>query len=107
MLIRRLQIHIGGFAQRRMRGEDGLMADAGINPDVDRIAAMARSIGQAKFARERFIVEIEPDVGAAAVDEVRELANPIRVQNGSTLGRVESRQRHAPAALPGNHPVRP
>ena len=81
MLVGRLQIHVGRIAQRGMSRANRLMGNAAVDPDVDRVVAMARALGQPERLRERDVVELEPNVGAALLDEIREFANPFRIEN--------------------------
>ena len=62
MLIGRFQIHVGGIAQFRSLRANGLMGNAAIDPDIERVVAMRGALGQSEFARERCIIELEPNV---------------------------------------------
>ena len=42
--------------------QDSLMRDAGVDPDIERVVAMRRSLGQPEFARERSIIQLKPNV---------------------------------------------
>ena len=68
---------------------------------------MRGAFGQAEFASERRVIELEPDIGAALRNKVRQLANPRWIEDGIACRRIENRQWHAPAALARDHPVGP
>ena len=82
MLIGSLEIHVGRITQFRICREHRLMAHPGINPNIDRVAAMRGAFGQAEFASERGVVELEPNIGAALRNNVRQLANPRWIEDG-------------------------
>src|SRR5437868_6263520 len=69
MLIGRFEIHVGGIFQRRICRKHGLMAHAGINPDVDSFVAMLCAFRQTELVRERRVVELEPNIRAALPNE--------------------------------------
>ena len=89
-----------------MRREHCRVRNAGINPDVDGVVAMARAFGQSELPRERCIIQLEPDVGATLRDEVGQLADPPGVQDGFAFRCIKNRQRHSPTPLPRDHPIR-
>ena len=108
MLVGRLQIHVGRIAQRGMSRANRLMGNAAVDPDVDRVVAMARALGQPERLRERDVVELEPDVGAALVAT---RSASLRIHSGLrsdfAFGGIEDGQRNTPAALAGNDPIGP
>ncbi len=87
--------------------EHGVMRNAGVDPDIDRVGAMASSFRQSELARERRVIQFKPDVRAALLNNVRQFADPLRIENRFAGRRIESRQRHAPAPLARDHPVGP
>ena len=107
MLIGRLEIHVGRIAQLRMGRANRLVRNAAVDPDVDRVVAMARAFGQSELTRERGVVEFEPDIRAALRDEVGEFADPFRIEQRFARGGIENGQRHTPAALAGDDPIGP
>ena len=107
MLIGRFEIHVGWVAQRGMRRADRLVRDAAVDPDVDRVVAMAGAFGQPERLREGHVVEFEPDIGTALRHEVGQFANPFRVEQRFAVGGIENGQWYAPAALTRDHPVGP
>ena len=62
MLIGRFQIHVGRIAQLGSLRANSLMRDAAVDPDVDRVVAMRRAFRQSEFARERRVIQLEPNV---------------------------------------------
>jgi hypothetical protein len=86
VLVRRFDIHVRGITQLGMFRENGRVADARIDPDVDGIVAMRDALGQTEFTRERDVIELEPNIRSTLRDKIRQLANPIGVQNGLAFG---------------------
>ena len=62
MLIGRFEIHIGWVAQLRMDRANGLVRDAAVDPNVDRIVAVRRAFRQLKFFGKINIIQLEPNV---------------------------------------------
>src|SRR5271165_4590839 len=104
MLISRLDIDVGRPVQCRVLAQDGFMTHAGVNPDIERVAPAPIDFRQTELVCKFNVAEFVPSIGAAALDEIRQFANPFRVQDriGSV---VKDRQRYAPTALSRNAPV--
>ena len=93
MLISGLQIHVGRIAQFRSLRANRLMRYATIDPDIERIVAMRGAFWQSEFARERGVVKLKPNIRSVLFDNVRQLANPLRILESLRL--PENRRRAA------------
>ncbi len=63
-----------------MRVEHGDMRAAGIDPDVERVAAFSHAGGQAEQGGELIVGFLEPDVGAFLLDQVGHLVGELGVR---------------------------
>jgi hypothetical protein len=64
VLIGRLEVEVGGEGEFGPLAEDGLVAEAGINPDIERVVAARGVGGEADEFRPSGIVEFEPGIGS-------------------------------------------
>ena len=87
--------------------EHGDMRAAGIDPDIERVAAFFHAGGQAEACGDFRVAVFEPEIGAFGFDEVGDLQGELGGEDGLAVFVEEHRQRHAPGALARDAPVGP
>jgi len=107
VLVGRFEVKVGWVLQFRAAAEDGLMAHAGIDPDVEGVVSFGRAGGESEHGGEFRVGHFEPRIGAAFFHEVGHAADEVAVKDGLSVRCVKNRQRHAPAALAADAPVGP
>ena len=79
--------------------EDGHVAAAGIDPDVEGIPTAPGSGGKIQLPGPGVVVEFEPEIGSVFLHNVRHASGEIGVDNRIPVRVFESGYRNAPGAL--------
>ena len=105
VLIGRLEVEVGGEGEFGPLAQDGLVAEAGINPDIERVIAARGAGGETDEVRPSGIVEFEPRVGSFFRKNLGDFVDDGGVEDWLVFVVVENRKRHAPGALARDAPV--
>ncbi len=105
MLVGGFEIQIGRGVEFGMSIQHGGVGAAGIDPDIEGIAAFFQTCREAELGGEFVIGGLEPDVGAFAFDELGDFVGELGGEDGLAVFIEEYREGHAPGALARDAPV--
>ena len=113
VLIRALQIDVCRPVGRVVMVQGGIVGRAGIKPAVQGIRLLLKGLTAAVRTRQTVRnqlhgLPLKPNVGAEFTEELRNVIHRLaRADRFSAMLAVKYGNRHPPAALPGNTPIRP
>ena len=105
VLVGRLEIEIGGELKLGTAAQNRLMADATVDPDIERVVATDRSCRRSGQAAPLGIIEGEPGIRSLLGDHFGDLLNDGGIEDRLPFGRVENGKRNPPGTLAGDAPV--
>ena len=105
VLVSRFEIEVGGEGEFGALAQDGFVAEAGIDPDIERVVAARGASGEADERGPGGIVEFEPGVRSFFRKDLGDFGDDRGVEDRFAAFGVENRERDAPSALARDAPV--
>ena len=99
VLVGGFKVEVGGSREFWVAIEDGDVAGAGVDPDVEGVAAFAGASGKVEEGGEFVVGFFEPDIGAVFFNEVGDFVSDVGIDDGFAFWIEEDGNGDAPGAL--------